>query len=64
MTKERLYLESVERFLPAPKKIIMEGGDSKVLPLLPLTGMERLTTPEDPRRARHPPLRRKAISEP
>jgi len=45
VTKERLYLESVERFLPAPKKIIMDGGDSKVLPLLPLTGMERLTTP-------------------
>ena len=48
VTKERLYLESVERFLPAPKKIIMEGGDSKVLPLLPLTGMERLTTPGTP----------------
>ena len=48
VTKERLYLESVERFLPAPKKIIMEGGDSKVLPLLPLTGLEHLTTPATP----------------
>ncbi len=48
VTKERLYLESVERFLPAPKKIIMEGGDSKVLPLLPLTGFEHLTTPGTP----------------
>ena len=45
VTRERLYLESVERFLPAPKKIIMESGESKVLPLLPLTGVERLTTP-------------------
>ncbi len=41
ITKERLYLESVERFLPAPKKIIMESGNSKALPLIPLTGIER-----------------------
>ncbi len=45
VTKERLYLESVERFLPAPKKIIMDGGDSKVLPLLPLSGVEHLNVP-------------------
>jgi len=45
VTRERLYLESVERFLPAPKKIIIEGGDSKVLPLLPITGFGQLTTP-------------------
>jgi modulator of FtsH protease HflK len=36
VTRERLYLESIERFLPAAKKIMLEGGDSKVLPLLPL----------------------------
>ncbi len=45
VTKERLYLESVERFLPAPKKIIMDSGDSKVLPLLPLSGIEHLNVP-------------------
>jgi membrane protease subunit HflK len=37
VTRERLYLESAEKFLPDTKKFIMEGGDSRVLPLLPLT---------------------------
>jgi len=37
VTRERLYLESAEKFLPDSKKFIMEGGDSRVLPLLPLT---------------------------
>lgn len=38
VTRTRLYLESVERFLPGTRKYIMEGGgDSRVLPLLPLT---------------------------
>ncbi len=37
VTRQRLYLESVEEFLPDTKKFIMEGGDSRVLPLLPLT---------------------------
>jgi len=37
VTRERLYLENVEKFLPDTKKFIMEGGDSRVLPLLPLT---------------------------
>jgi membrane protease subunit HflK len=41
VTRERLYLESAERFLPPPKKIIMEGSDSRVLPLLPLIGTEQ-----------------------
>ncbi len=40
VTRERLYLESAERFLPPPKKIIMEGNDSRVLPLLPLARPE------------------------
>lgn len=42
VTRERLYLESVEQFLPHTKKYIMEGGtNSGVLPLLPLgTGQE------------------------
>ncbi len=38
VTRERLYLESVEHFLPPTRKYIMEGGNSRVLPLLPLTG--------------------------
>ncbi len=45
VTKERLYLESVERFLPGSKKIIMERGESRVLPLLPLTGIEQSAGP-------------------
>jgi len=36
VTRERLYLESVEQFLPAAKKFIMEGGSSSVLPFLPI----------------------------
>lgn len=39
VTRTRLYLESVERFLPNTRKFIMEGGDSRVLPLLPLTNL-------------------------
>lgn len=38
VTRERLYLESAEQFLLPTKKFIMEGGESRVLPLLPLTG--------------------------
>ncbi|MDQ7783242.1 MAG: FtsH protease activity modulator HflK [Desulfomonilaceae bacterium] len=37
VTRERLYLESAEKFLPEARKFIMEGGDSRVLPLFPLT---------------------------
>jgi len=37
VTRERLYLESAEHFLHSSKKFLMEGGDSRVLPLLPLT---------------------------
>jgi len=40
VTRERLYLESVEKFLPLTRKFVMEGGPSRVLPLLPLTGIE------------------------
>jgi membrane protease subunit HflK len=38
VTRERLYLESVEQFLPPTRKYIMEGGNSRILPVLPLTG--------------------------
>jgi membrane protease subunit HflK len=37
VTRERLYLETAEQFLPGTKKYIMEGGSPRVLPLLPLT---------------------------
>jgi membrane protease subunit HflK len=48
VTRERLYLESAESFLPAAKKFIMEGGKSRALPILPLKG---LTEPADSTRA-------------
>jgi len=44
VTQERLYLESVEQFLPATKKYIMESGSSGVLPLLPLAPQEGAAT--------------------
>jgi len=43
VTRERLYLESAESFLPPARKFIMEGGDSRVLPLLPLLGQPEPT---------------------
>lgn len=36
VTRERLYLEGAAKFLPAARKFILESGDSRVLPLLPL----------------------------
>lgn len=48
VTRERLYLESAEQFLPPAKKFIMEGGNSRVLPLLPLTGQVPSTSPSQP----------------
>ena len=38
VTRERLYLESAEIFLPPTKKFIMDGDSSRVLPILPLSG--------------------------
>jgi membrane protease subunit HflK len=38
VTRERLYLEAVERFLPATRKIVTDGPNSRVLPLLTLPG--------------------------
>jgi len=40
VTRERLYLESVEQFLPGPRKYVMETDNSRVLPLLPLGPQE------------------------
>lgn len=36
VTRERLYLETIEKVLPGVRKIIVEGSGSPVLPLLPL----------------------------
>lgn len=46
VTRKRLYLESVERFLPKTRKFIMEGGESRVLPLLPLTQPQHAAQPQ------------------
>lgn len=40
VTRERLYLEGAESFLPAGKKFIMEGGRSGTLPILPLNELQ------------------------
>jgi len=44
ITRDRLYLESVERIMPNMEKFILDSGaKSGVLPLLPLKGLA--TTP-------------------
>ncbi len=40
ITRERLYLESVEIFLNPSKKYIMEGLDSRLLPILPINSQD------------------------
>jgi modulator of FtsH protease HflK len=60
VTRERLYLEGVEQFLLAPKKYVIEGDNSRVLPLLPLTGHQEgvsVTPPKSP--AQEPPAAKK-----
>jgi membrane protease subunit HflK len=49
VTRERLYLESVEQFLPAPKKYVIESGSSGVLPLLPLVSPQESASPTRPK---------------
>ncbi len=36
VTRERMYLEAVEKFLPSTRKVIMDGPNSKLIPLLTL----------------------------
>ncbi len=36
VTRERLYLETMEKVLPKVRKVVVEGSGSPVLPLLPL----------------------------
>jgi membrane protease subunit HflK len=59
VTRERLYLESVEQFLPATKKFIMEGGSSSLLPLLPLGQQEGSAAARPTTQESHPPADKK-----
>ncbi|MGD9818430.1 MAG: FtsH protease activity modulator HflK [Desulfomonilaceae bacterium] len=59
VTRERLYLESVEKFLPMAKKFVLESPDSKLLPLLPISdhtragsGTSPTTSQKDPATSR------------
>lgn len=49
ITRDRLYLESVERIMPTVEKFILDsGGKSGVLPLLPLKGLAAAPAPSTP----------------
>jgi modulator of FtsH protease HflK len=49
ITRDRLYLESVERIMPTMEKFILDSGErGGVLPLLPLKGMVSSPTPGAP----------------
>ncbi len=46
ITRDRLYLESVERIMPTMEKFILDSDErGGVLPLLPLKGLVSLPTP-------------------
>jgi len=53
VTRDRLYLESMERIMPGMEKFILDqnGKGSGVLPLLPLKGMTSSSTPGKPEQA-------------
>lgn len=47
ITRDRLYLESIERIMPSMEKFILDSGEKGgVLPLLPLKGMVSPSAPE------------------
>src|SRR3989454_3302012 len=49
VTRDRLYLESVERIMPTMEKFILDsGGQAGVLPLLPLKGLAASPVPAAP----------------
>ncbi|HEV8713316.1 MAG TPA: FtsH protease activity modulator HflK [Candidatus Binatia bacterium] len=49
ITRDRLYLESVERIMPTIEKFILDsGGKAGVLPLLPLKGLAASPAPVAP----------------
>ncbi|MFH0959381.1 MAG: FtsH protease activity modulator HflK [Pseudomonadota bacterium] len=43
VTRERLYLESIEKFFPPTRKIVTQGNNSNVLPLLNITDTGKTT---------------------
>jgi modulator of FtsH protease HflK len=49
VTRERLYLEGVEQFLPPTKKFVVESSSGGVVPLLPLMDRIGVPTPERPK---------------
>ena len=49
ITRDRLYLESVERIMPTMEKFILNSGErGGVLPLLPLKGLTPAPMPAAP----------------
>src|SRR5215510_14887585 len=49
VTRDRLYLESVERIMPTIEKFVLDGGEKAgVLPLLPLKGLAASPAPAAP----------------
>lgn len=60
ITRDRLYLESVERTMPKIEKFILDnGGKSGVVPLLPLRGLTPLTLPAAPEQTPTPTTERR-----
>lgn len=47
ITRERLYLESIERILGEARLFVMENNQTGVLPFLPLTDLNTVSTPVD-----------------
>ncbi len=55
ITRDRLYLESIERIMPNMEKFILDsGGKSGVLPLLPLKGLTTSPAAAAPERSVNP----------
>ena len=55
ITRDRLYLESVERIMPTMEKFILDSGDAGgVLPLLPLKGLAPSPIPAAPEKTPTP----------
>jgi len=44
VTRERLYLETVEQFLGTTRNIVVDGDTARVLPVLPLMGLPQSVT--------------------
>ncbi|MCA1959289.1 MAG: FtsH protease activity modulator HflK [Desulfomonile sp.] len=44
VTRERLYLETVEQFLAGTRNVVVDGDTARVLPVLPLMGLSQSPT--------------------